>query len=375
MKFVACSGSLKVKAFHASFRTGKKNFFSLVLICETGYAKFMGNSKKNTESNHDGAYKKIFSHPEMVESLIRDFVPEDWVRELDFSTLKTVNKSFVTDEIRSRADDIIWKVRWKDSWVYVYLIIEFQSTVDPWMAVRTMVYTGLLYQDLIASKEVRRGDMLPPVFPLVLYNGLGAWTARQEIAELIAPMPRSLARYQPSHRYFLVDEGRMPEETLASMPGLSGVLVRMERASGPEELQAAVKALIRSLSEPRYLSLRRAFTVWIRRLLLGRLNLQEPIPEVCDLQEVDHMLAERMTQWTETWKQQGLEQGLEKGLQKGELIGQEKMLAKMIRKRFGNLFDIHFQERLRNATPEQLERWADRFLDAGTIEEIFEEEL
>lgn len=329
---------------------------------------------KNTENNHDGAYKKIFSHPEMVESLIRDFVPEDWVRELDFSTLEAVNKSFVTDEIRARADDIIWKVRWNDSWVYVYLIIEFQSTVDKWMAVRTMVYTGLLYQDLIASGQVGQGEMLPPVFPLVLYNGLGAWTARQEITELIAPMPRTLARYRPSHRYFLVDEGRMPEETLSSMTGLSGILVRMERASGPEELQAAVKELISTINEPRYFSLRRAFTVWIRRLLLGRLNLQEPIPEVCDLQEVDHMLAERMTQWTETWKQQGLELGLEQGLKKGEVIGQEKLLKKLMRKRFGNLFDARFQDRLRNATPEQLERWADRILDAGTIEEVFDEE-
>jgi hypothetical protein len=171
-----------------------------------------------------------------------------------------------------------------------------------------------------------------------------------------------------------VDEGRLPEETLSSTAGLSGILVRMERASGPEELQAAVKELISTINEPRYLSLRRAFTVWIRRLLLGRLNLQEPIPEVCDLQEVDHMLAERMTQWTETWKQQGLEQGLEQGLKKGEVIGQEKLLKKLMRKRFGNLFDARFQDRLRNATPEQLERWADRILDAGTIEEVFDEE-
>jgi hypothetical protein len=31
----------------------------------------------------------------------------------------------------------------------VYLLLEFQSTVDPFMAVRIMVYLGLLYQDLI----------------------------------------------------------------------------------------------------------------------------------------------------------------------------------------------------------------------------------
>ncbi|WP_462326137.1 Rpn family recombination-promoting nuclease/putative transposase [Desulfoplanes sp.] len=99
--------------------------------------------------------------------------------------------------------------------MYVYLLIEFQSTVDPWMAVRVMVYRGLLYQDLIKSKRVQRGENLPPVFPIVLYNGQNLWTAKQEIADLIAPMPPSLARYRPSHAYFLMDEGTVSQVNIA----------------------------------------------------------------------------------------------------------------------------------------------------------------
>ena len=37
---------------------------------------------------------------------------------------------------------IIWRVRVAGEWLYVYLLIEFQSRIDPWMAVRVMVYTG-----------------------------------------------------------------------------------------------------------------------------------------------------------------------------------------------------------------------------------------
>ena len=68
-------------------------------------------------------------------------------------------------------------VRVAGDWLYVYLLIEFQSQIDPWMAVRIMVYTGLLYQDLIKSGAVAAGQHLPPVFPLALYNGSGQWTA------------------------------------------------------------------------------------------------------------------------------------------------------------------------------------------------------
>ena len=48
---------------------------------------------------HDAAYKQFFSNPEMVESLLRDFVPADFVADLDFSTLERCSGSYVTDDL------------------------------------------------------------------------------------------------------------------------------------------------------------------------------------------------------------------------------------------------------------------------------------
>lgn len=47
----------------------------------------------------------------MVESLLRDFVTEDFVRDLDFSTLEHCAGSYVTDDLRERHDDVIWRDR------------------------------------------------------------------------------------------------------------------------------------------------------------------------------------------------------------------------------------------------------------------------
>jgi len=86
-------------------------------------------------AEHDNGYKRLFSHPEMVADLLRGFVREDWVQDLDFSTLERVSGSYVTPKLRSRESDVVWRVRWEqDRWLYVYLLIEFQSTVDPFMA-------------------------------------------------------------------------------------------------------------------------------------------------------------------------------------------------------------------------------------------------
>ncbi|WP_153306832.1 hypothetical protein [Desulfonatronum thioautotrophicum] len=48
------------------------------------------------------------------------------------------------------------------------------------------------------------------------------------------------------------------------------------------------------------------------------------------------------------------------------------MLQRLVNKRFGqNILDFHIQERLRKATPEQLNLWAERILDAKSVDEVF----
>ena len=138
---------------------------------------------------HNHAYKLLFSHPQMVADLLRGFVREAWVEQLDFTTLEPVSGHYVSDDLREREDDCIWRVRWGKSWLYVYLLLEFQSTVSTFMAVRVMTYVGLLYQDLIKAKALTPAGKLPPVLPLVLYNGSQRWYAAQNVAELVEVVP------------------------------------------------------------------------------------------------------------------------------------------------------------------------------------------
>ena len=126
------------------------------------------------------------------------------MRDIDFSTLELIPTNHVTKELRQRHDDIIWRVRWKDTYCYLYLLMEFQSTIDPFMAVRVLVYSGLLWEDLIATGVIKQGDKLPPIFPLVLYNGEQKWAAPQNVSELLTDIPNGLRIYQPSQKFFLL---------------------------------------------------------------------------------------------------------------------------------------------------------------------------
>ncbi len=97
---------------------------------------------------HDSSYKFLFSTPELVRDLIIGFVPDEWLHGLDYATLEKIPGSYITEDLSSRADDVVWRVKVGGEWVYLYLLIEFQSSVDKYMALRMMVYVGLLYQEL-----------------------------------------------------------------------------------------------------------------------------------------------------------------------------------------------------------------------------------
>ena len=313
--------------------------------------------------HHDTGYKKLYTFPKMVEDLLTGFIHQDWIKELDFSTLEKMNNSYITDEFRERSDDIIWRVHFRDQWLYVYLLIEFQSAVDHTMAVRLLSYIGALYQDLIASKNIPDPKKLPPVMPIVLYNGEPRWNAAQTLAELIEPIPESLQVFQPQLRYCLIDEGRFSGEELETKENLTAAIIRAELAEDPHQFARVAANLNIWLKRPEQNTLRRAVKEWLIRMLKRRLPDIE-VNEVHSLTEIEKMLAR---DWSEKWKDQGRVEGEQIGIAKGEIL----LLRKLLMKRWGNLPDW-VEQKLNHANSEQLEAWGEKLLDADSLEELFQ---
>ncbi len=62
----------------------------------------------------------------------------------------------------------------------------------------------------------------------------------------------------------------------------------------------------------------------------------------------------------------------ERRCHKGLMEGRQNVLQRQPATRFGySVLDIRVQERLRSATPDELDSWAERILDAATIDDIF----
>lgn len=318
-------------------------------------------------ANHDEGYKLLFSHASLVADVLRGFIKEDWVKEVDFESLERVEGSYVSEKLRRRESDMLWKVRWRGRSLYVYILLEFQTRVDRFMGVRLMGYLALLYQDLIKQRAFTRSGKLPPVFLLVLYNGKRRWLSALDVADLIEPVPGGLEAYRPHLRYALLDEGRIPEMELESERNLAAAFFRMEKSRDVEELRRAIG---RMTAESRLdESLRRSVHTWVTEVLIPARFPEFPLAEARSLEEVQTMLAENVKQWTREWKREGMEEGLEKGRTEGVRAFQEFLLSGMA-ERFGPLTNEVRRRVKRVEDLDELKGLAKRLLTASSLEDL-----
>ena len=328
---------------------------------------------------HDPAYKQLFSRPRMVRDLLHGFAARGWSGALDFDTLTTQPASYVSRDLQQRHGDLVWRIRFRgDRWLYLVLLLEFQATVDPAMAVRMLTYTALLYQRLAADGVLREHRALPPVLPVVIYNGRRPWTAPVEMTELVAAGSELLAPYQPSQRYYLLDGARVADADLPA-GNLVSALIGLEKTRGTARLREPLKALIDLLQAQGDDELTQVFVTWLHQGLriAGRLPAGERDP-LAQLQETHTMLEENVREWTRQWLEQGRAQGHAQGIEQGHAQGIEQgrneeraLLCRLAARKFDPAAAEGLAAALTGVTdPDRLGRVGDWIIECATASEL-----
>jgi len=318
--------------------------------------------------HHDTGYKELFSHPEFVQQLIEGFVSSEIAGLMDFTTLKNHSGNYITPLFEERLEDLVWSVeaRWEGDTqrVFLYILLELQSSVDQRMPIRLLHYVACFYDHLLKTRQTTPSKGFPPVLPILLYNGSRPWTACEDVYHMVQPEPPAFLRvYQPHLRYYLVDEARYTDEDLAERTTpLSGVF-GIENATGDRQaLQRAVDRIVAIIqADPNKQRIDEIVTRWLKRHLQW-LGAEINLERLNSVVEDKEMLAENLENWA---KKERLE-----GRQEGEVIGQRHILQRQLGLKFGEL-PAWVQQRLNEATTEQLEDWSAFILTANSLDEVF----
>lgn len=297
-------------------------------------------------------------------------MPGPWLAEADFESLERVNASYVSDSERQRHDDMVWRLRVGKRWVWVYLLLEFQSEPDAWMALRMMVYMGLLGQHLVKEGELQDGR-LPQMVPIVLYNGTTPWKAPTELTDCFGPSLPGLEHYRPRLMYHLVDEARLKLHPVSEVRNLAEALFQLERSRTPHDITIVLQALGSLLQADTMQGMRRAVNLWVKMLLRRKVPVAtiDDLDRIHNFLEPDAMLEQTIERWFDEATLKGVVQGRQEGRQEGAQEFLARALVLQIQLRFGEVPEWA-RARLQSASTEQLLQWVERILTAGSLKAL-----
>ena len=318
---------------------------------------------------YDAAWKLLFSYPELVRDLLAGFLPREWVAELDLATLERWPESRVSNGLRQRHQDRVWRVRFRDRRRWLLVLLEFQSATDRTMAVRILAYSALLYQDLL---RVAPSEPLPSVLPLVLYHGAGRWAAPAEVAGLCAAPGEHFSPCQPAQRYVVLDLGGYTGPLPAGR-NLVAMLVRLVQSRGPQEEAAAFDTLAQWLSGPEDEGLMRAFWTWMGNAHIPEWRRGMQWPALVKWNEAGTMLNETLNAWTARWLEEGRVEGKAEGRAEGRSEGQAEVVCRMAARKF----DVETADRLAGrlagiADPERVGEVGEWLIECEDGDELLE---
>ena len=122
--------------------------------------------KKQIHHPHDKGYKQLLSNKKTFLELIRTFVREDWVSDINENDLILVDKSYILQDFSEKEADIVYRLKTREGDVIFYVLLELQSTVDYPMPFRLLLYQAEIWRDIYNNTpkdERERRDFRLPV--------------------------------------------------------------------------------------------------------------------------------------------------------------------------------------------------------------------
>ncbi len=173
------------------------------------------SKKKKIESSDihqptDKLFKKVFEFPDVIQELVNEQLPKQMVKHIDFSTLQIQKNTFINKQFRAKETDLLYSVKYKDETIFIYLLVEMQTTVDNDIVLRLMGYLQCFF-DLFRKQH--SDEALPLIYPLIIYSGEKPWDAPLNFFDLFGKN-KKLAKHLLTQDVNFVDIQRLPDETI-----------------------------------------------------------------------------------------------------------------------------------------------------------------
>ncbi|MFD2114281.1 Rpn family recombination-promoting nuclease/putative transposase [Paenibacillus yanchengensis] len=278
---------------------------------------------------HDTSYRFLLSSKKLFVELLRSFVKRGWTEDIAEENVEEIPHTFVLQDFKRQEADLVYRVKLHGQEVIFYLLLELQSTVDYRMPYRLLLYQVEIWRYLLQNDASllhnKKSFHLPPIVPIVLYNGEKEWQAKRQFRELLAG-EKMFESELLNFEYLFIDVVRYTEEELLQLSNTIGAFFLLDQTEEVPQLLVRLRKLGQIIKQLPPENQEKLMT-WMDNILRNKLPKQEVNLHTImkTAKEEEEML--RFEKALDNLERQGIEKGMQEGLLKGKYEGvQEGML-------------------------------------------------
>jgi predicted transposase YdaD len=311
---------------------------------------------------HDALVKALLEAPERAAVVLRENLPETVRDRLSDDLPEPLPGSYVDEYLAESHSDQLFRARTTDDRpVFIYVLVEHKSEPDPGTPVQILGYMHRIwrrYAEQSGDGRAERYRNLPPIVPLVLYNGRPAWSVPLSLVQCIDADDdlRELQRdFGYSVRHLRAEES---VKSYSEDPIVRTIFSALAQAYVRDLDRDDVIELLEGLPSGHPLE---------RPLLVYIVAAYGPINKEDIEQAIEHTRPDRAKELVMTAAEQWIQQGERKGRQ---AEGSELLLLQLQAK-FDSTTVERYRERVERANEAAIRTWSIRLLTAETIDAVF----
>jgi predicted transposase YdaD len=134
----------------------------------------------------DRLFRYAFSSPENARDLARNLLPPRYHHVVEEARVSVDSKSYIEAELREQLTDLLicFDRPAGDAALYLYVLVEHKSQPEHWTTFQLLRYMLAVWSDVL-RREGSEPKRLPPILPVVLYQGTREWDVPRTFEALI----------------------------------------------------------------------------------------------------------------------------------------------------------------------------------------------
>ena len=335
---------------------------------------------QETQIEHfpDRSLRRLLQDKEYVRGLVQIIAP-DIEGFLDFSRITYEKRSFISKALQERESDVLLSVPFQEDpdatdtdALFIYILIEHQSTVDKTMGFRLLSYMVQIWESQRREWETEKlpenERRLQPILPILFYTGDRPWSVPVSLTAIM-DVPEILERFVPSFDTLFLGVKETEAEALTQSGHPLGWLLRVlqkEHSDETEISEALADAMshLASVDENFAPQIAEALRYFVQ-LIFHRRSFEErdTLVDIIRQHIQDPKELNTMAQTTAEFL-------IEQGIEQGEAKGKRDAVLKLLQHRFQNVPEVLSREISNIHNLSRLDTLLEQAMTAQSLDEI-----